>query len=208
MVRVPGSTGGTSQYPHPPVRRCVRSAPTSGSQSSAPCTVRTRVECDRDDGDCEKCGWQLTPRTADILLTALSVLSDQAYDDADELGDHPVTDHTPGLFEVFGRLPKLTHTADRRWRRRMARAFEDLAQDIEQGKWPEPSCTADEMALHLAIDDAPGYIDDIELNTAHGQLPTHRDDYDWSGCSDMFFQDHDVLMLFHAHFDGIERPDT
>lgn len=64
------------------------------------------------------------------------MLSDQADEDAEELGDHPVTHHEPGLWEVFGRLPKLTHGAYRHWRRRMVRAFDDLARDIEQGGWP------------------------------------------------------------------------
>jgi len=164
-------------------------------------------DCDCKDEDCEGCHWQLTPRTADLLLTALSVLADQAYDDADELGDHPVTHHEPGTWETFTRLPALTFAANRRWRRRMARAFDDLASDLEQGNWPQPSCTAEEMALHLAIEEAPGYLDDIaERDSAHGRLPEHRDDYDWDMCSDVFFQDHDVLMLFHARFDGIEDP--
>ncbi len=165
-------------------------------------------ECSCDDEDCENCGWQLTPRTADLLLTALSVLADQAYDDADDLRDQPVTKQRPGDWELFTRLPSLTWSADRNWRRRLARAFDDLTGDLEHGRWPQPSCTAEEMALHLAIEDAPSYLDDIDTrDTAHGKLPEHRDDYDWDACSDLFFQDHDVLMLFDARLDGIEDPD-
>ena len=90
----------------------------------------------------------------------------------------------------------------------MARAFDDLTGDLEHGRWPQPSCTAEEMALHLAIEDAPSYLDDIDTrDTAHGMLPEHRDDYDWDACSDLFFQDHDVLVLFDARLDGIEDPD-
>lgn len=44
-------------------------------------------------------------------------------------------------------------------------------------------------------------------DTAHGTLPEHRDAYDWDACSDLFFQDHDVLMLFDSRLDGIEDPD-
>ncbi|MFE7278662.1 hypothetical protein [Streptomyces sp. NPDC057623] len=165
-------------------------------------------ECSCEDEDCENCGWQLTPRTADLLLTALSVLADQAYDDSDDLRDQPVTKQQPGNWELFTRLPSLTWSADRSWRRRMARAFDDLTGDLEHGRWPQPSCTAEEMALHLAIEDAPSYLDDIDTrDTAHGTLPEHRDDYDWDACSDLFFQDHDVLMLFDARLDGIEDPD-
>ncbi|MEU6373322.1 hypothetical protein [Streptomyces sp. NPDC046909] len=165
-------------------------------------------ECSCEDEDCEDCGWQLTPRTADLLLTSLSVLADQAYDDADDLRDQPLTKQRPGNWELFTRLPALTWSADRSWRRRMARAFDDLSDDLEHGRWPQPSCTAEEMALHLAIEDAPSYLDDIDTrDTAHGHLPEHRDDYDWNACSDLFFQDHDVLMLFDARLDGIEDPD-
>lgn len=165
-------------------------------------------ECSCEDEDCEDCGWQLTPRTADLLLTSLSVLADQAYDDAGELRDQPVTSQRRGNWEVFTRLPALTWSAGRTWRRRMARAFDDLSDDLEHGQWPQPSCTAEEMALHLAIEDAPSYLDDIDTrDTAHSHLPEHRDDYDWNACSDLFFQDHDVLMLFDARLDGIEDPD-
>ncbi|MFE6620387.1 hypothetical protein [Streptomyces sp. NPDC057740] len=95
-------------------------------------------ECSCGDEDCEHCGWQLTPRTADLLLTALSVLADQAYDDADELRDQPVTRQQPGDWELFTGLPSLTWSADRNWRRRMARAFDDLTYDLEHGRWPNP----------------------------------------------------------------------
>ena len=163
-------------------------------------------DCGCADEECEDCGWQLTPRTADLLLTALCVLGDQAYDDAEELGDHRVSDHESGNWEVFTRLPALTFGAKRRWRRKMARAFGDLARDIERGGWPQPSCTAEEMALHLAIQDAPTYLEDVDDQDGHTRLPTHRDDYDWGACSDMFFQDHDVLMLFDARLMASKTP--
>ncbi|GGQ85196.1 hypothetical protein [Streptomyces flaveolus] len=31
-----------------------------------------------------------------------------------------------------------------------------------------------------------------------------RRDFDWDWCSDVLFEDHDVLMLFDASLDGIE----
>nr|WTB31480.1 hypothetical protein OG781_20105 [Streptomyces sp. NBC_00830] len=33
------------------------------------------MECSCEDEECEDCGWQLTPRTTDVLLTSLSVLA-------------------------------------------------------------------------------------------------------------------------------------
>ncbi|WP_354642924.1 hypothetical protein [Kitasatospora camelliae] len=162
-----------------------------------------------EDEDCEDCGWQLTPRTADLLHTALVVLADQAYDDAEELEDRPLTADDRGDWEFFASLPKLTHGCDFQWRRRMARALDDLARDLELGNWPEPTCTAEELALHLAIREAPSYTDEVDDNDdhPHRKLPVHSDDYDFAACSDLLFQDSDVLMLYSPRFDGIEDPD-
>ncbi|MER7968004.1 hypothetical protein ABTX35_03140 [Streptomyces sp. NPDC096080] len=162
--------------------------------------------CKGEDPECEQCGWQLTPRTADLLHTALELLADQAYDDAHRLGDQFLPDADSAVWEVFDRLPPLTWTADHRWRRRMARAFDDLAADLARGRWPEPTCTAEEMALHLAIEDAPNYLQDRPDTDAHHTLPEHSDDYDWESCSDLLFQDHDVLMLFDPKLSGIADP--
>ncbi|MFF2077457.1 hypothetical protein ACFVXG_22220 [Kitasatospora sp. NPDC058162] len=169
-----------------------------------------------EDPECEEesCLWQLTPRTADLLHTALSLLADEAYEDAEELGDgRLVPDEHEGNWGVFPRLPKLTFATDLQWRRRFARAADDLADDLERGHWPRPTCTAEELALHLAIDDAGDSADELgddSDSTGHGThstLPTHRDDYDFGACTDMFFQDTDVLMLYSSRFDGIEDPD-
>ncbi|MQS14786.1 hypothetical protein F7Q99_21605 [Streptomyces kaniharaensis] len=167
-----------------------------------------------DDPECgeEPCQWQLTPRTADILHTTLCLLADEAYDDADELGDgRLVPDEHEGNWGVFARLPKLTFDADLQWRRRFARAADDLADDLEHGRWPQPTCTAEELALHLALDDARDRateLDEEDDSDTHSMLPTHPDDYDYGTCTEMFFQDTDVLMLYSPRFDGIEDPDA
>ncbi|MGW7441948.1 hypothetical protein [Kitasatospora sp. NPDC054795] len=165
-----------------------------------------------EDPECEddRCQWLLTPRTADLLHTALSLLAHEAYEDAEGLGDgRLVPDEHEGTWGVFPRLPKLTFATDLQRRRRFARA----ADDVARGRWPRPTCTAEELALYLAIDDASDSADELEDNPddtvadAHSTLPVHRDDYDFGGCTDMFFQDTDVLMLYSARFDGIEDPD-
>ncbi|MGW3183173.1 hypothetical protein ACWDD9_28255 [Kitasatospora sp. NPDC001119] len=158
-------------------------------------------------GDDEENHWQLTPRTAAVLHSALSVLADQAYDDADELGDDAVQTDEDGTWGVFGRLPRLTWKQDYQWRRAFARSCDDLATDLEAGQWPEPACPAEEMALHLALADAPFTRELIEDLPKHQALPSHDDDYDWDACVDLLFQDTDILMLFSAHLDGIEDPD-
>ncbi|MFG3526584.1 hypothetical protein ACGF8B_07555 [Streptomyces sp. NPDC047917] len=164
--------------------------------------------CDDPECEDERCQWQLTPRTADFLYTELCVLADQAYDDGEELGDRTVVpDERDGHWGVFSYLPKLTFTADLQWRRRFARAADDLAGDLERGHWPEPTCTAEELALHLAVRDAADREVEDDAAGDHGRLPSHRDDYDFGMCSEMFFQDTDVLMLYNTRFDGIEEPD-
>ncbi|MEV7562851.1 hypothetical protein [Streptomyces sp. NPDC089795] len=122
----------------------------------------------------------LTPRTADLLHTALVVLADQAYDDARHLGDRFLPDAGPAASEVLERLPPFTWRADRRWRRRMARAFDDLADDLARGHRPTPACTAEEQALRLAVEDVPGHLEDLREGDDHHTLPRHADDYDYS----------------------------
>ncbi|MER7730078.1 hypothetical protein ABTX80_04280 [Streptomyces erythrochromogenes] len=152
-----------------------------------PCTV-----ADRQAG---KHRWQLTPRTADLLHTALAVLADQAYDDAQYLADRLLSDAGPASPEVFDRLPPVTWSADHRWRRRMARAFDDLAGDLVDGHVPEPTCTAEEVALHLAVQDVPAHLEDLCEDDEHNRLPQHRDDYDLSRPP---FRNEDVLVLFRT----------
>ncbi len=173
--------------------------------------------CEREHADweeemeCDVCGkWQLTPRTADMLYTALENLSDEAYDDVDEHHSDPVTREKTGDWALFARLPRITWQTDADWRRQVARACEDLSQDLAAGHWAIPRSNAEEMALHLAIEDAPDYLEMAEESgdEGHNALPEHSDDYNWDECSDLLFQDHDVLMLFDESLDGFEDPGT
>jgi hypothetical protein len=162
-----------------------------------------------EEENCEICGgWLLTPRTADLLYTALENLSDEAHDDADEKGDGPVPGKKAVDWSFFDRLPRITWGMDADWRRQVGRACEDLARDLASGEWPRPRCTAEEMALHLAIKDAPGYLEmcQEDRDERHEALPKQRDDYDWDMCSELLFEDHDVLMLYDASLDGFEDP--
>jgi hypothetical protein len=162
-----------------------------------------------EEDDCEICGdWQLTPRTADMLRTALANLADEAHDDADEHGDEPVPGKNANDWYFFDRLPQITWGMGAEWRRQVGHACEDLVRDLAAGEWPQPRCTAEEMVLHLAIDDAPGYLEmwQEDKDERHEALPAHRDDYDWDTCSELLFEDHDVLMLYDASLDGFEGP--
>jgi hypothetical protein len=163
-----------------------------------------------EEAGCEICGgWQLTPRTADMLHTALANLSDEAHDDADEHSDEPVPGKNANDWYFFDRLPQITWRMGSEWRRQVGHACEDLARDLAAGEWPQPRCTAEEMALHLALKDAPGYLEmwQEDRDEHHEALPAHHDDYDWDMCSELLFEDHDVLMLYDASLDGFEDPE-
>lgn len=162
-----------------------------------------------EEAGCEICGrWQLTPRTADMLRTALANLSDEAHNDVDEHGDEPVSGSNSSDWSFFDRLPRITWGMGAEWRRQVGHACEDLARDLAAGEWPQPRCTAEEMALHLALKDAPGYLElwQEDRDEGHDVLPEHRNDYDWDMCSELLFEDHDVLMLYNASLDGFEDP--
>ncbi|MFF7360341.1 hypothetical protein [Streptomyces sp. NPDC008125] len=166
------------------------------------------------DPECgeERCRWHLTPRTAAALHEALRLLARRAREDAAVLGDRPLA--PGGLGEkagVFTRLPRVTFGVGAAWRLRFARAVESIGGDLRDGWWPEPTCTAEEVALHLAIEDARAAV---EAGAAAGTgpigggvLPAHRDDHDFDACAGMFFQDTDVLMLYDAGLDGMEDPE-
>lgn len=164
-------------------------------------------QCGKDD--CEECaGYQLTPRAAAALWSIAQLYADQVYDDVDEHGDDPVSDDDD--WAVLAEYPRLTWRQDAVWRRRAARAFDDLAADLEAGRTPIPSCPGEEMALHLMLRTAEAALADgwgvpQELLT---RLPEHPDDQAWDLAQDVMFQDSDILNLFEEHLDGIEDPES
>jgi hypothetical protein len=153
-------------------------------------------------------GWRLTPRTADVLYAALIGLADQAYDDVEDHADDPV-DPDGGGWSVFDRLPPPTWRRGARWRCEVARAADDLADDLAAGRLPIARCNAEEVCLHLAVEDADAYIDDLVDGTSrHEHLPEHPDDYNWERCAERLFQDPDLLLLAAewADFAGEREP--
>ncbi|MFJ7264872.1 hypothetical protein ACIQV2_32470 [Streptomyces globosus] len=148
-------------------------------------------------------GWGLTPRTAHLLHTALVVLADQAYDDALHLADRFLPDADSAALEVFHRLPPHTWAADGLWRRRMARAFDDLAGDLADGHRPTPTCTAEETALQLAVEDAPMHLEVLRDEAEHHALPEHEDDY---GHSRLLVGHRDAPLPCPAACTGVQHP--
>jgi hypothetical protein len=99
------------------------------------------------------------------------------------------------------------------WCARFGQAARHLEDDLDHGRLPLPTCTAEEIALHLALDETEVVLDlatdsDQYARTVFGELPEHPRDYDWDLCHDAFFQDSDVLFLYDSAADGIEDPET
>jgi hypothetical protein len=137
--------------------------------------------CDCGRTDCNRCdGFQLTPRTAAMLYVNAQASADAAYDDVDSHGDEPVTRDTD--WAVFDAYPPITFRQDAVWRRQAARAFDDLADDLDGGRSPEPRCPAEEMALRLILAAAQAMLADMAEYVADlvAGLPEHPDDYDWA----------------------------
>ena len=165
--------------------------------------------CRCNSDSCEACsGFQLTPLTALVLWSFAELMGDWAFDDIEQHGDEPV-EAADGNWLVLGDYPLITWKQDAVWRRQAARAFDDLADDLEGGSWPRPTCPGEEMALHLLLFTAEKdwASDDILPTEALAALPAHRDDMDWDMCKDVFFQDSDILALLDPCHDGIEHPD-
>jgi hypothetical protein len=149
----------------------------------------------------------MTPRTAAVLWSVAQVLADYGYDDVEKHGSDPLPERT-GWY-LFDRYPRLTWSQDATWRRRAARAYDDLAADLAAGGWPLPTCPAEELALHLILEDAPPTVEDGWTGldeAAFDSLPGHPDDLDWDAMPDVLFQDTDILHLFEPGLDGIDDP--
>jgi hypothetical protein len=157
---------------------------------------------------CSTCaGFQMTPRTAAVLWSTAQILADHGYDDVEEHGSDPLPE--PTEWYLFDRYPRLTWSQDAAWRRRAARSYDDLAADLAAGDWPLPTCPAEELALHLILEDAPAAVEDgwTGLDEATlDALPVHPDDFDWHAMPDALFQDTDILHLFEPDLDGIDDP--
>lgn len=108
------------------------------------------------------------------------ILADHGYDDVEEHGSDLLPERTGWC--LFDRYPRLTWSQDAAWRRRAARVYDDLAADLAAGGWPLPTCPAEELALHLILEDAPSAVEHGWTGLdepAFDSLPAHPDDLDW-----------------------------
>jgi len=141
----------------------------------------------------------MTPRTAAVLWSLAQVLADNGYDDVEEHGSDPMRDE--GSWSLFSRYPRVTWGQDAVWRRQAARAYGDLAFDLENGGWPLPACPAEEMALHMILEDVPHAAEDgwTGLNEpALAALAGHPGDFDRDAMPDVLLQDTERPPPFRA----------
>ena len=91
--------------------------------------------------------------------------------------------------------------------RKFARAFEDIARDIEDGKEPDPHNMAEEIALHLVLDAAVGIVADEtpELELFTGGMPKSRFDFDFDLLHDVLYQDKDYEIAYLSNR-GVAKP--
>ncbi|WP_075735838.1 sel1 repeat family protein [Streptomyces acidiscabies] len=157
-----------------------------------------------EDWDDEE-GFGPSPRTLRLLEATFEILGDMAYDILKEIRDLPVDLHENETF-IFSDMPVITWRQSVEWRLQMVRCFDDLANDIKAGEWPQPTCTGEEMALHLAISHASCMVvDEPELVTSFVEgVPPHHNDWDWGLCITVLLEDTDVLFLYKPWAQGIE----
>jgi len=168
----------------------------------------TDIEAAEDDDEDEDDGkeFQLTAKSAATLWLALAQLVIDAEEDLDEHGGAAVADNDEWLF--FNRLPTLSWGQDAQWRRLVIQAGIDLQHDIAAGREPEPRNNAEELLLHLAIEDADEITEEYDLDTVY-PTDTYTDDRDdWAMIAEYITQDSDVLMLYDPDLAGIEHPDS
>jgi hypothetical protein len=163
---------------------------------------------------------RLTPRTAEVLRTALCGLAEHIRADVDDLGDRPVVLGEHRRLAALDRLPQACWTQDARWRRQLAATAEDLADRLDVGlgaglapgpagvRLSRPRCTAEETVLELALEDAEDAVNDEELAPSVESLPEQDSDYGWDDVDAFLFTGRDLPSLHalapEAVVDGFE----
>lgn len=172
--------------------------------------------CDRfEDDDCPNCNLVLTPRLADLLHTGAHLIEDvlrMGVEFTSYVELHIELDVTlpPPVIRHLGAIGELEAG---RWLGSFIATIRTLAYRLEIGEVPYPRNTAEEMALHLAIEYADAYLSDTIPELPDGDdtralypATSEERDEDLGRLSDILFEDHDVLMLSNPALDGIEDP--
>jgi hypothetical protein len=144
----------------------------------------------------------VTPRNAARLWAAPAQLADVL--DA-QLTD--VTSRLPLSHSEWGRLPWVVGNAPADWFGGLIDAIFSLGDDAASGRCPVPRCTAEEMALHLILEDITASRDPDLLDlasTACAGLPVLDWDNRWDIVAAALFPDPHVRTLIADGFGGID----
>lgn len=156
---------------------------------------------------CEEAGARpLTPRNALLLYFTAQVMFDT--------WSASIKDGTLAS-EVIDYLPPVCQNSSAEFLTRFTQCFADYAKNLAEGKGVEPSCTGEELALHLMLDQLESELAEYEdvsdwigLDDCDELFPAHFLDGDISMLRDCLFEDHDVLMLYDMALDGLEDSEV
>ena len=168
--------------------------------------------CAKDCGKCPKClaaeaDAMFSPRNAVLMYECTEFLNDHLRQDGDSW------DALKGL------LPRIARSKEPQFYARFVEIFDRFNKVLSQGEFPDPKSTAEEMALHIALDEMESRVDDAEhieigkneilrFPEYDQSLPRSEDDFDTEILRMSLLQDQDILNLFEPSLDGIEdAPD-
>ncbi|WP_338676829.1 hypothetical protein V1460_30545 [Streptomyces sp. SCSIO 30461] len=130
----------------------------------------------------------LRPFDAGLLMAAGRMLAVCAYRDAAHYTDRPFArGEKDAAATVLNLLPPACDDQGHAFRREVARAFGDLAEDLAAGRAPLPRCQAETWALKTMLDAAPRVCaaDDEELTALGVPVPPGTDGNSyWQPCFD------------------------
>jgi hypothetical protein len=144
----------------------------------------------------------LTPRNAAHLWSAATSLADLLDTDLDAVRAHgPLTDNE------WGRLPwVVSPAAGLDWYGQFVDTVVTLGDDLAAGRCPVPRCTAEEVALHLILEDvtepADPALPERIARTCRG-LPVREWDGRWETVAAALFPYPKVRRLIADGFGGI-----
>ena len=136
----------------------------------------------------------MPPRTASLIHAMAETYCDTIHDLAEAIPSAiPLRPH-----DDLWPIPEAAWWQSRDFYRKFARAFEDIARDIENGQEPDPHNMAEEIALHLVLDAAAGIVADgmPELELFTGGMPRSHFDFDFDLLHDVLYQDKDYEVAY------------
>jgi len=161
----------------------------------------------------------LSPRNAMALWVVATEMYDFANSDIDEIcdGGTPIKES----FVLRG-LPPICRNADKVWLQRFAQCFKDMAEKLQKGLVPYPTCTGEEVALSLALEVvAAGSLGDHgreaeldmiserdDLVEADALCDRSEVDFDVHYLREILFEDWDYQYLYNMEDDGIEDSEV